>query len=90
MLALRPDCSLNSDDLSACKLFINLEANPWSGTAPSVELRGRDLGDEGGLGKLKWTSLMAAGEGMGEASGVEQTEDSCTRKKIPSYTINIF
>lgn len=80
MLALRPECSLKSEDLSECKLFINLEANPGSGTAPSVELRGRDLGDEGGLGKLKWTSLMAAGEGMGEASGVEQTEDSCIGK----------
>lgn len=80
MLALRPECSLKSEDLSECKLFINLEVNPGSGTAPSVELRGRDLGDEGGLGKLKWTSLMAAGEGIGEASGVEQTEDSCIGK----------
>lgn len=87
MLALRPECSLKSEDLSECKLFINLEANPGSGTAPSVELRGRDLGDEGGLGKLKWTSLMAAGEGMGEASGVEQTEDSMDFEKLLSLSV---
>ena len=81
MLALRPDGSLKSEDLSIWTVLINLEAISGSGTAPSVELRGRDFGDDGGLGKLKWTSLTAAGEGMGEASGVEHTEDSWTGKQ---------
>ena len=53
MLALRPDVSLESEDLSKWTVLINLEARSGSGTAPSVELRGRDLGDDGGLGKLK-------------------------------------
>ena len=53
MLALRPDCSFVSDDLSKWTVLMNLEVRSGSGTAPSVELRGRDLGDDGGLGKLK-------------------------------------
>lgn len=71
MFVLRFECFLKFEDLLECKLFINLEVNLGLGIAFFVELRGRDLGDEGGLGKLKWIFLMVVGEGIGEVLGVE-------------------